>query len=366
MPQNGRRRRRTRTPEPYEITRNSLSTRRFMVFGEGLAMGVGCLCFGGRVSIGSQPMAVLEHQTTRERRVVAPYCRVGRAPGNELVIDARYVSNEHASLRWKETGWELCDLASRNGTRVDGRTLAAGERVVVVEGQEIAFGQAEEAWRLVDAGPSGLMAVCQETGVIVRGEEGILALPSVERAEVTVYEGSDEGWWVERSDGTEELLGAGMVVAGGARWHVGLPAARMETTAHVEKKELTLAEVWLRFRVSRGEGHIELAILTGDGDGHVVRDFGPRTCHEVLLELARRRMRDAAERRDRRTTEHGLVKKAELLDWLGMEEQQLNLHVYKLRVAFKEAGIVDGQGIVEQRKSGERRVGVERVVMEEI
>lgn len=316
------------------------------------------------MSIGSQRMAVLQHQTTRERRVLAPYCRVGRAPGNELVIDARYISNEHASLRWKETGWELCDLASRNGTCVNGRALAAGERVVVGEGQVIAFGQAEEAWRLVDAGPSGLMAVCQETGAIVRGEGGLLALPSVEQAEVTVYEGPDEAWWVERGDGTEEPLGEAMVVAGGARWHVGVPAPRLETTTQVGRGLLRLTDVWLRFRVSREEEHVELAIM--QSDGRVVRDLGAKACHEVLLLLARRRMRDAAAGGNALPTEHGLVGRDELLQALGLDQWQFNTQVFRAGVAFLEAGVTDGKKIVERRTDGRRRIGVARLVEEKM
>jgi ABC-type multidrug transport system ATPase subunit len=51
--------------------------------------------------------------------------RIGRAPDNDLVLDDRLVSRYHAELRKrKDGGLEIADLASQNGTFVNGRRIA--------------------------------------------------------------------------------------------------------------------------------------------------------------------------------------------------------------------------------------------------
>ena len=54
---------------------------------------------------------------------------VGRSRLADLRMTDPTVSGEHAVLRWTGREWELHDLGSGNGTSVDGRKLASGERV---------------------------------------------------------------------------------------------------------------------------------------------------------------------------------------------------------------------------------------------
>ncbi len=62
---------------------------------------------------------------------------VGRAPSNDLVINAAEVSREHARLRRVGKTLEVQDLASRNGTWVNGARIT---RSRAKSGDEIAFG----------------------------------------------------------------------------------------------------------------------------------------------------------------------------------------------------------------------------------
>ena len=50
---------------------------------------------------------------------------IGRKPGKDgLVIDNKRISSEHARVRFQSgRGFEICDLNSSNGTKVDGRTV---------------------------------------------------------------------------------------------------------------------------------------------------------------------------------------------------------------------------------------------------
>jgi len=51
--------------------------------------------------------------------------RMGRAPGNEIVLADPHVSRVHAQLRWDDRqGWLVTDLGSHNGTYVNGHRVA--------------------------------------------------------------------------------------------------------------------------------------------------------------------------------------------------------------------------------------------------
>jgi hypothetical protein len=61
---------------------------------------------------------------------------LGRSPHCDYLVNDRTVSARHAELRRTSDGWELRDLASRNGTRVNGwlveqQRLADGDEIVL-------------------------------------------------------------------------------------------------------------------------------------------------------------------------------------------------------------------------------------------
>ena len=66
-------------------------------------------------------------------------CVIGRAADADLSIDARSVSRRHAQLH-QAGGLAIEDLGSANGTRVRGRTLAAGERALVEPFEPVMIG----------------------------------------------------------------------------------------------------------------------------------------------------------------------------------------------------------------------------------
>ncbi|MEN0063316.1 MAG: FHA domain-containing protein [Myxococcota bacterium] len=65
---------------------------------------------------------------------------VGRAPACDLRLDHRSVSAEHAVIAWSDGAWWLRDLASRNGTTVDGVRVTSGVPVVLRPNQALRFG----------------------------------------------------------------------------------------------------------------------------------------------------------------------------------------------------------------------------------
>lgn len=80
------------------------------------------------------------HRMGAERTFTNNVVRIGRAPDNDIVLDAnhdREASGHHAELRREGNAWIVVDLGSRNGTFVGGERV---ERRQLVSGDEIALG----------------------------------------------------------------------------------------------------------------------------------------------------------------------------------------------------------------------------------
>lgn len=82
-------------------------------------------------------------ETCRSERAV----RVGRDGANDLVLPSTTVSSMHALIEWRESGWFVRDLGSRNGTAVDGARIT--NWTPLEAGSRLQFGP-DNPWR-VDA-----------------------------------------------------------------------------------------------------------------------------------------------------------------------------------------------------------------------
>lgn len=87
------------------------------------------------IEVGSDPHArsgailALQNETT-----------IGAAKGNDLVLADRFVSARHARLHWDGVEWWLEDLASKNGTLVNGRPYLPHRKQPVPFGATLAIG----------------------------------------------------------------------------------------------------------------------------------------------------------------------------------------------------------------------------------
>jgi hypothetical protein len=64
-------------------------------------------------------------------------CVVGRDPGSDMAVDDPRVSARHARLSWTGSAWQLVDLASKNGTFLDGARVG---QAPLVEESWLSFG----------------------------------------------------------------------------------------------------------------------------------------------------------------------------------------------------------------------------------
>ncbi|MGW2631736.1 FHA domain-containing protein [Streptomyces chattanoogensis] len=115
----------------------------------------------GRPSPVSHPSGT---HTFRQPSAVRPLpaartTRIGRARGNDLVVDDLAVSRRHAELRTGPDGYEIVDLGSHNGTYLNGRPVT---RALVAPGDIIGIGHSafvladEELREFIDTGEVSL------------------------------------------------------------------------------------------------------------------------------------------------------------------------------------------------------------------
>jgi pSer/pThr/pTyr-binding forkhead associated (FHA) protein len=86
---------------------------------------------------------------TRQVSLKPHETRIGRAPTNDIVVDADRVSRAHASIVIGPTGATLNDLGSRNGTFVDGMRIAGPH--ALENGDSIRIGSCEMRFLAGDA-----------------------------------------------------------------------------------------------------------------------------------------------------------------------------------------------------------------------
>ncbi len=288
---------------------------------------------------------------------------VGRSRLADLRMTEPTVSGEHAVLRWTGRDWELHDLGSRNGTTLDGRRLAAGERIAIARGALISFGQADNTWRLADDAQPTIMALRDGQDTQISARNDLLALPGDDDPAAVVYRDAAGSWILEQAGETTRVADRSTVCVAGRDYVLHIPdiiAPTWDNSSPVPH----LASLTLQFSVSRDE---EYVALTARGE-HQVIDLGARAHHAVLLTLARSRLADrkAREAPDRSAappeSSEGWVYQDELATQLAMDETHLNVAVFRCRRQLAEAGIVGAASIIERRRpTREIRLGVSRV-----
>lgn len=297
-------------------------------------------------------MATMTSALDGASQVLAPHVVLGRSPRCDLPLADPRVSSQHAELRWTAAaGWELKDLGSRNGTRLDGQALEPGHWTPLREGATLQLGDERVQLTLADASPPRLpMAVPDRGGAVLEGEAGMLLLPDDARASACVR-ASGAGWVLERDEDVEELVDECLVIVEGEAFRLYLPAASSGTLEN--RAPLALSLLRLRFHVSLDEENVQLYAAQGGRE----LDLEVRVHHYMLLTLARQRLSDREAGVP--AAEEGWVYRGALMKMLGVDRQRLNLEIYRARRQLAGAGIAEAEALVERRPgSQELRLGV--------
>jgi hypothetical protein len=302
-------------------------------------------------------MASIRETSTGRTRLLEPEHLVGRAPSCALHINERYVSAQHALLRWTGQRWEVKDLGSRNGTFLDGLRLKAAEEHVIRPGTCVAFGKTEQAWELVDDSAPHPMVVPLDGGDPVLFEGELLALPSSEDPKVTIYR-SDGAWLLEQADESiTPITNLQTFEIDGRTWRLSCAEGTTKTTlADRSSFGLEVKHLQLSFSVSADEEHVQLQMSCG---GKTV-DMGSRAHNYLLLTLARKRLEDATAGQPEAAC--GWLYQDDFAHDSMMAAPQLNIDVFRIRRQFAAAGVADAANIVERRpRTRQLRIGTRRL-----
>lgn len=284
---------------------------------------------------------------------------VGRAASCTLRLDDRRASGEHAVVYWRDGGWWVRDLGSRNGTFVDGERVEVGARAALPPETRLGFG-AEGGYVMGGEGPPRALAWRSGQGGSVRAAEGgLLALPDAEAPAVSVY--ADEGGWRLEADDIERAVdGMDAIAVDGIEWRLWAPSGAGElprTTLDARDRAVSVHDIGLAFRVSRDEEHVEVTVLRPGGEVALE----PRAHHYMLLLLARLRLEDT----EASAAEAGYVDSELFAEMLGAAPPKVNLEVFRARRQLAECGVEDAARLVERRPHARQlRIGVGRLSVE--
>ncbi|MCA9649485.1 MAG: FHA domain-containing protein [Myxococcales bacterium] len=287
-------------------------------------------------------MAVLKRLSTGVEHVLTSHFVVGRGPACQLRVPKPQVSGLHAELLWDGARWVVQDLGSRNGTFVDGTRLSPGERAELGRGAELAFGELEDRFRMVDASPPRLMAIATDGSCVV-AEGNLMSLPSSEDPELSVFENSDGRWVLETPEGRRLLSDRDTAVVGSTSWTIYLPTAS-DRTRDVESQALSLDVIGLEFSVSRDQEYVAIRMT----HGRSAVDLEPRAHAQLLLALARIRL-DDRNNPELSDSEHGWAHREQLAKDLAIDLSLLNLWVHRARQQLVKAGVRDAGDVIERR-----------------
>lgn len=304
-------------------------------------------------------MAILVDARTGQALTLPARCLLGRSSSCTLRIDDPRVSGEHARISWQEDRWEVRDFGSRNGTFLNDKRLEPSTSVVLSVADRIALGDVAVAFSLLDASPPLAQARQLVTGRIVFARGGQLALPSEEDPAVTVMQDAEGRWIVEAQGEARVVLDGEVLKVGDETFALHLPAP-IAPTVDARGEAPDIRSVGLRFRVSRDEERVEVVVELG----HDTRVFAPRAHHYMLLTLARARLRGPQEATLPEPS-RGWIAVDELCKMLAVDENKLNVEVYRIRQDFGALAVQNATTIIERRKGVRQlRLGPTRVQIE--
>lgn len=305
-------------------------------------------------------MATLVQSESGESTWLHTRTVVGRSPAADLRVDSLEVSHEHAVVWWTGEGWHVRDLASRNGTSVDGAKLKPGQDQELCVGSVVVFGEAAPSFQVVDLDAPKVLARSLLNDRVVSETGEMLVLPDGGNPQLTLYRNKSGKWIGESARRIVALADLQLVRVAGDVYRVYLPEPSM-ATVHMQPKP-SIDTVRLRFSHSTDEEYVALEAVTRWEE---VLDLKARAHNYLLLLLARKRAEDSA--KGGLSTGHGWVYRDQLARMLSTDEATVNVQIYRARRALADAGIDDAALVVESRTGNRQiRIGVGDVEIVEV
>ncbi len=295
-----------------------------------------------------------------QRFEVPVRCLVGRAILADLLLKGRRVSTEHAVVFWKQGAWYVRDLASRNGTYVNGVQLEPRQVARLSRGDVLRFGDPEEVFGFAEDDGPAPSAVHLVSRARCSGRGGTLLIPSEEEPEGSVYR--EGGGWFADVQGEVSALTEQLLTLPSGIWRLDLPpdeATDERSLITTGLDDWTVEAVELEFKVSRDEERVHAELVCANER----RELGCRSWNALLLLLARVRLGvglSDAHRERLGEVSAGWVDTAWVASALAESVEKINVDIHRARGAFARLGVVDAHRVVERRR-GQMRIGVSRI-----
>jgi len=302
---------------------------------------------------------ILNTQTNSEITLVV-YHTFGRHPmSNNTILSNADASRFHAAIHWDGEGWQLKGK-SINGTYINGIRVAEESNNLLKKGDAIHFGNLQsDMWKIIaiDAPESMLIPLTDELETIVL--DGVIVLPSKESPQISLYLSSDGQWMCESEAGTNHLKAGDLVGIEDKVWRFVDAEPTTSTQVVDENKTMPPPEVSFHFNVSQNEEHISLKLKIGQQ----LIDLKERTHHYLLLLLARQRLDDNAKAVIK--SEQGWIDKGIFSDMLGMDDNHVNILIYRFRKQCL-AALPQSMGLHQliERRAGELRLNCDIIQIE--
>lgn len=302
-------------------------------------------------------MAILKNTRTQESITLLSQHTFGRQPETcATLIQQTEVSRLHAVISWDGEHWLLKDSSS-NGTYRNGKRQQPGVNYPLQRRDTIQFSSPNaDKWEVTSLAPpqSQLIPISEDAPPIALDQ--IAVLPSEESPEITLYKNEEGQWLCESPAGTVVLKSGDLVGTPRQAWRFLDSKPSAKTTAN--EIPTPPNKIQFVFDVSQNEEHVSLQIII---DTKKV-ELGERSHHYLLLVLARQRLEDR--QRGIEEKEQGWLDKSVLMRMLGLEENHINIQIYRFRKQL--LGINSGATILYnaiERRPGELRFASSELIV---
>lgn len=296
-------------------------------------------------------MAELLNKTSKKHIKLRSQHIFGRHSGSSnTVLCNLKASRLHASILWNGSHWLIQDTSS-NGTFINKKPIITGLKTRLVIGDVLQFGALNaEKWLFTndDAPKNMLVSISNENTTIEL--QGIVALPNDKSPEVTFYQTQNGQWVYEDQSGINTLEPGIKIIINEKSWYFVNSDTFDETKNADFLDDTQIIQTQVHFNASKDEEHVSLFIQYMNQ----MIDLGERTHHYLLLFLARKRLEDKLA--GITDTEQGWIEKDILSKQIGLDENHINILIYRFRKQLIKAkpSAASLLQLIERRRGGIR------------
>ena len=305
-------------------------------------------------------MAYLLNQASNTCFPLAPHHTFGRLANSvDTLIDKPYISKLHAAIEWTGSHWCLKSLGL-NGTLINGDSLTQGDSRDLNVQDKIHFAEpGDPGFVVIDlTPPCDMLWPLDQSQLNPIPLSQYHLLPDANHPELALFfDESTQLWYSETlNQGQEQqkILDGDQLEFAGGRWQFVQVQIYGPTEA---KSSRHLNDYTFIFHLSLDEETTQLELHYQQ-----TLDFGVRTHHYLLLQLARHRIEDAERGLD--SESQGWIYADQLAAELGLDITHLNIQIFRARKQLADTlPTVLGQQSLIERRGGKLRFGCDKVTV---